>query len=153
MGGVGPFGKKLHKQCCCPSNLCCEGRDLAGSLTLTLVYPGTGGGCGDTVLTLVQDIDGYWYADNDVAAEIPGGGGEECTTFHAWFRFFCDPGGPVYQLEWYYEYLGDRFPASGWCPLVKLSEDCTYPYLASWDENIPCAGGFWNGFYTYVVSE
>lgn len=156
--GATIFGRKHNANCCCGYvSLCCDGRNLAGDLTLTLVYPGTSGTveCGDTALTLTEDPDnrGNWYGDSTVIAEIPSGGGEECVPFTAHFWFFCDPGGPVYQLQWYFEYLGNREPAVGWCPLVKLSEDCGPPYLASWDENAIECPDFWNGFFTFVVSE
>lgn len=152
---MGMAAKKAYLKCCgCGSvSLCCGGRDLQGNLTLTLINPGTGFGCGNTVLTLSQDIDGVWYTSGTVIVEIPGGGGEECVPMTANFRFLCDPGGPVYQLDWYFEYLGTRTPISGWCRLIKASEDCTYPYIATWDENVVECGGFWNGVITFVVEE
>jgi len=147
------------KGCDCAeaASLCCGGRNLAGDLTLTLVYPGTSIDveCGDTVLTLTEGGDGYWTGSSEVIAEIPGGGGEECVPFTAYFRFFCDPAGPFYQLEWYIEYLGTRRPATGWCGLIALGEDCDCPFVGSWGENNidECALSFWNGFYTFVVTE
>jgi hypothetical protein len=147
------------KVCSCEEavSLCCGGRDLAGTMYLRMVYPGTSGTveCGDTLVTLTDAGGGNWYGSATAIAEIPGGGGEECVEFTVHFWFYCDPGGPVYQLAWYYEYLGTRYPAgSGWCGLAKISEDCEYPYLASWGEVSPSpCGAFWNGFYTFVVSE
>ena len=145
------------KICACEEavSLCCGGRDLAGTLYLKLVYPGTSAvvECGDTLLTLADAGDGNWYGSTTVLAEVPGGGDEECVPFTAHFWFYCDPAGPVYQLAWYFEYLGVRTPLADWCGLAKSSEDCDYPYLASWAENEDCSPGFWNGFYTFLVSE
>lgn len=140
------------KTCACAVSLCCGGRDLAGDLFLKMVYPGTGGGCGDTSITLTGG-GGNWYGSADALAEIPGGGGEECVPFSVHFWFYCDPGGPVYQLAWYYEYLGVRTPLADWCGLAKLTEDCDEPYLGTWAENEDCAPAFWNGFFTFLVSE
>jgi hypothetical protein len=122
---------------------------------LRMVYPGTSAmvECGDSLVTLVDSGSNDWYGSTTALAEVPDAGGEACVEFQAYFHFYCDGGGPVYQLEWYIEYLGTRHPTSGWCGLVAGGEDCDYPFLGSWDENAACGLTFWNGFYTFIVSE
>ena len=149
------------KICSCDEeavSLCCGGRDLSGTLYLRLVYPGTSSTveCGDSFFILTDAGGGNWYASGTVLVEIPGGGGEECVPISASFWFFCDPAGPVYQLFWKFTYLGSNYPfdISGdeWCVHGRASENCDYPYLASWNEN-PFCGSFWNDSFTYVISE
>ena len=155
------------KKCACSTpTLCCGGRNLDGTLYLKLEYPGTSAmvDCGDSLITLTDNGSGLWTGNGTVQVEIPSGGGEECVPIVAYFEFYCDEAGPVYEMRWRFTYLGTEYPedpngsdpdenGKRWCGLIRISEDCDYPFLGKWDDNDACAMKFWNSFFTFWASE
>jgi hypothetical protein len=150
------------KECDCVeeiSTLCCGERNISADLKLTMVYPGTSSTveCGDTVLTLSYIGNSKWVGETNFLFEIPDAGGEACVSGKAYFEFFCDPAGPVYQINWKIEYLGISYPfdidGREWCTLTRLEESCDCPYVGLFGETLTCPMAFWNGSFTFLVEE
>jgi hypothetical protein len=146
------------KQCSCEAqlvSLCCGGRNLPGSLSLTITGSGSLS-CADVTVTLIQEGDGVWRGSATKGVSIPDAGGEICAPYFFEFEFFCDPAGPVYTLNYKFTYLGNTSPEVGWCGAAKLSEDCECPYLGVWEENVgpfACPNTSSTDFIAFAVFE
>jgi hypothetical protein len=96
-------------------------------------------------------VDGSPAGPFSVLVPVPDGGEDICVAVDFTFRFFCDPGGPVYQLEMKFDYLGTTYPTTGWYSQFKVSEDCGPPYIGLWEQRGD--GAFWNGVLSFLVEE
>jgi len=136
---------------CEEKSLCCGGRDITGALKLSVLNTMATCGTPQGPITLVPQGGGVWLSNPFVVTvPVPDGGGESCEGITMSFRLFCDPGGPIYQLQMKFTYLGTTYPATGWDTQFKVAEDCEYPYSGLWDHNGHTA---WNGVLSYFLEE
>jgi len=143
------FGVRCKACDCAESNLCCDGRNLSGSLNLNVLNSLTT--CGSPQGVFSIPVDGSPAGPFSVLVPVPDGGEDICVAVDFTFRFFCDPGGPAYQVEMKFEYLGTTYPATGWYSQFKVSEDCGPPYIGLWDQQGD--GAFWNGVLSFLFEE
>ena len=134
---------------CAESNLCCDRRNLSGPLNLNVLNSLTT--CGSPQGVFSIPADGSPAGPFSVLVPVPDGGEDVCVAVDFTFRLLCDPGGPVYQLEMKFEYLGTTYPATGWYTQFKVSEDCGPPYIGLWDQRGD--GAFWNGVLSFLLEE
>lgn len=158
------------KQCRCGGavSLCCGGRELNSTMYLKHVPGTTGLDCPETTTTLTQGSEDptQWFGSDTVNVEVPDAAGEICETIEAHWKFYCDGGGQVYQLAWYFYQYGIRYPtltpeeeaafdpygSEGWAVISRIGEDCEYPYLGSFLET-DGAKNLWNGYASHFVKE